>query len=60
MQESDFDRSHRLVFDGVYRDAMVYINDDVASQARSRYTGLSLTLTRSSASVRTPFVSRPE
>lgn len=37
LPESAVDDVHRLVFDGVHRDAMVYINDDFAGRSRSGY-----------------------
>lgn len=37
LAEADADRVHQLVFDGVHRDAMVFINDDFAGRSRSGY-----------------------
>jgi beta-galactosidase len=39
---SDAELVHRLVFDGVYRDAMVFINDEFAAHSASGYSRFSI------------------
>ncbi|MDJ0336259.1 glycoside hydrolase family 2 TIM barrel-domain containing protein [Salinibacterium sp. G-O1] len=40
----DSDRVHSLVFDGVYRDAMVFVNDHFAGQNANGYTRFAVNL----------------